>query len=334
MKSLKAFLDLLWMILRTILYEWILHFIRLCRLILERCRRKKQDRRQPRSVRKASRAPCVPISDPAYKRPDPLIYAQHYLMKQGLAVTWDNPDIEVRKNGVTVPSHELEKGTDYEIVARIWNNSTEAPVVGLPVQFSYMGFGAGTNGQYLGKTHINLGVKGGANHPAYASMPWRTPDQAGHYCIQVKFEWSDDLNPDNNLGQENTDVGIASSPATFTFALRNDTRIRQIYRFEADTYEIPPRDDCRPRNNSATAPEIKDYIAAVPPAHDRANYPVPKEWSIRYEPETPILKPEEEITIKVIVTPPDSFHGQKSFNVNAFHQQGMAGGVSLIVKRS
>jgi hypothetical protein len=28
-----------------------------------------------------------------YKRPDPLIYSQAYLMARGLAVTWDNPDI-------------------------------------------------------------------------------------------------------------------------------------------------------------------------------------------------------------------------------------------------
>ena len=34
---------------------------------------------------------CVPINHPNFKRPDPLIYDQYYLMSLGLAVTWQNP---------------------------------------------------------------------------------------------------------------------------------------------------------------------------------------------------------------------------------------------------
>src|SRR4051794_36811621 len=64
---------------------------------------------------------CIPIRHPAFHRPDPLIYAQYYLMSLGLAVTWDNPDIELRRNGVAVSSSLVQPDTDYEIVARVWN---------------------------------------------------------------------------------------------------------------------------------------------------------------------------------------------------------------------
>ena len=34
---------------------------------------------------------CIQLPPDVYKRADPLIYSQYYLMAQGLAVTWDNP---------------------------------------------------------------------------------------------------------------------------------------------------------------------------------------------------------------------------------------------------
>jgi hypothetical protein len=76
-------------------------------------------------------------------RPDPLIYSQQYLMGLGLAVTWDNPDIWLERNGSRVSSHAIEPDTEYEIVARIWNGSTDAPVPLLHVRFSYLSFGGG-----------------------------------------------------------------------------------------------------------------------------------------------------------------------------------------------
>ena len=68
---------------------------------------------------------CVPINHPNFKRPDPLIYDQYYLMSLGLAVTWQNPDIEILQGGVPVAStFELLPATSYTIRARIWNSST------------------------------------------------------------------------------------------------------------------------------------------------------------------------------------------------------------------
>jgi hypothetical protein len=55
-----------------------------------------------------------------------------------------------------------------------------------------------------------MGVKGGTNHPALARMVWKTPPVPGHYCIQVVLKWIDDVNPENNLGQNNVDMGHAA----------------------------------------------------------------------------------------------------------------------------
>lgn len=333
MKYLRALRSLLDLALQS------LSFRRLCELIgqvMERCRRWHRLKQLPGRMHKTAPGPCVPVSDPAYKRPDPLIYSQFYLMKQGLAVTWNNPDIELRHNGVPIDSHQLEPDTEYDVVARIWNGSTEAPVVGLPVQMSYLSFGAGTVSHPIGKTHVNLGVKGGPNHPAFATVPWKTPATAGHYCIQVRFAWADDLNPNNNLGQENTDVGTAHSPAEFHFQLRNDTRRQQRYHFETDAYRIPPRGPCakRPPRREPPPRQEPGTINFVPPEHQRANHPLPQGWKVDFEPAIPTLAPGDEATIRVLITPPDTFHGSQPVNVHAFHSAGLAGGVTLTVERT
>jgi len=59
-----------------------------------------------------------------------MIYSQFYLMSKGVAITWDNPDIQLFDGGgVGVASHALTPSTPYEIRARIWNGSTDAPAV-------------------------------------------------------------------------------------------------------------------------------------------------------------------------------------------------------------
>lgn len=322
-------------VLKTVLYAWIARMGELLQDIGAQRERWKRRRCQSERVRRTPPQPCVRLSDPAYKRPDPMIYSQYYLMQLGFAVTWDNPDIEIYKDGMLVPSHSLEPDTEYEVAARIWNNSSDAPIVGLPVHLAYLSFGVGTELHFIGQTHVNLGVKGGPNHPALARVPWRTPPQAGHYCVQVGFEWIDDLNPNNNLGQENLDVGIAHSPAEFDFQLRNDTERRQSYHFEVDTYTLPPQEPCSdtPRvERQATAWERKTY--AVSPRHQRNAYPVPPGWRVEISPAALALDAGDETTVRVAITPPEDFGGQQPFNIHAFHQQGLAGGVSLLVQRA
>jgi hypothetical protein len=309
-------------ILKTLLYGWLVAFRDLwnviCKVLARRYRRRCRGH-----VALPNR--CVPISDPAFVRPDPLIYAQYYLIRLGLAVTWDNPDIQLYLNGSPVSSSLLDPGTTYEIVAQVWNNSTDAPVVAMPVAFSYLDFGIGTVSVPIGSTQIDLGVKGGPSCPAFATMPWTTPTTPGHYCIQVLLQPVDDTNTQNNLGQENTNVGTAHSPAVFTFTLRNDTARTQSYKFEVDAYSPGTPDPCDGSANDAKARSAR--LAR----HCRGSQPVPAGWHVKIDPLAPSLAPGQSIPITVTATPPGGFASNQTLNVNAFHEGGLAGGVTLTV---
>lgn len=322
---------------KILAYEWILSLYRLCRKLGDMFERWCARRRLPGRARKASDAPCVPIIEEAFKRPDPLIYAQYDLMARGYAVTWDNPDIELRKGGLAVPAWHIDPDTEYEIVARIWNNSTDAVVVGLPVVFSYLSFGVGIKINPIGATSVYLGVKGGPDHPAFAKVKWKTPGTAGHYCLLAFLAPADDSNFNNNLGQENIVVGKAMSPATFTFQLRNQSPRDQVFRFEVDTYAIPPLPPCDPRGLqhpevSGTTRLVGSTPPAVPAVHDRRSYPAPPGWSVGIDPAEPHLPPDGETTVHVRITAPPGFTGRRPFNVNAFDGQGFAGGVTFYVE--
>ena len=309
-------------IFKTLLYGWVTAVRDLSRIVHELvaqwCRRKHRGK-------VATRHRCVPINDPAFVRPDPLIYDQYYLASLGLAVTWDNPDIQLYLNGSPVASSQLQPGTTYDVVAQVWNNSTDAPVVGLSVAFSFLEFGVGTVSVPIGSTQIDLGVKGGPNCPALAQMPWTTPTTPGHYCLQVLLQPADDTNPQNNLGQENTDVVTAHSPAVLTFTLRNDTNKQQTYNFALDAYVPGTPDPCGPTNSA------KDRAARVA-RHRRGVQPLPPGWQIMVVPETPTLDPDQSTVITVTAAPPAGFTGHQILNVNAFHTAGIAGGVTLTVE--
>lgn len=289
-------------------------------------------RRIPERIRRLSKDPCVSIQRPEIKRPDPLIYSQSYLMEQGLAVTWDNPDIELRRNGVSVPSEKLELNTDYEIIGRVWNNSTEAPVIQLPVAFSVLSFGVGTLEQPLGVSKVDLGVKGGSNHPAFATTSWRTPNTPGHYCLQAKLQWKDDLNQKNNLGQENTLVGVIGSPAKFQFSLRNNDSVARQFRFEIDSYTLPTPITC-PQRDAPEQPQTTGLLRLqqVRERHDRQNFPLPEGWRVSFNTSQPLLQSGAEIVIDVSAEAPTGFRGRQPINVNVFHEEGFFGGVTLYV---
>ena len=316
-------------VIRAAIYGWLLALIRLIRAWLSR----KKDTRDERDKR-AARSHCVPIDRPEYLRPDPLIYSQRYLMDQGLAVTWDNPDIVLYENGVPVASHELKAATTYEVRSRIWNDSLDCPVIAMKVHLSYLDFGIGTTPIPVGSASgVFVGVKGTANNPAFVSIPWRTPAAPGHYCLQVALDPVEDRLPANNLGQENTDVGAVHSPAEFRFRLRNDTRRRERYRFEVDAYAIPPPDPCRPRPKRPRPPrQAPGTVEHVPPQHDRRNAPLPAGWTVTFDPEHPVLAAGDEVDVTATVTAPAGFHGRQPVNVHAFTGEGLAGGVTLYVE--
>jgi hypothetical protein len=322
LRSLAGLAKLIWESLRDAIPLLIRLLRRLCALLHAWWRR----HRLPERERRRSRDRCVPIHEPAFKRPDPLIYSQQYLMQLGLGVTWDNPDIELFHNGAPVASSALLPDTDYEVVARIWNGSTEAPVVNLPVRFSYLSFGMGTQANAIGDTTVDLGVIGGPNHPAFASKTWHTPSVAGHYCLQVFLDWLDDANPANNLGQENTNVGTSHSPVEFTFELRNPSHERLEYRFETDAYRLPPLVDCSEVDDSEKGERERRAV------HDRSRHPVPDGWHVDIAPATPALAPGASVVVTTVVTPPSGFVGRQPINVHAFNRYGLAGGVTLTVE--
>lgn len=297
------------------------------------------------SDRAPPRRGTVRIPSDVYKRPDPLIYSQSLLMSQGLAVTWDNPDIRIETvapgggpSGTVVPSHELTADTEYFVVARIWNGSVEAPAINLPVEFSFLSFGIGMVSTPLGVAHVNLPVKGVAGCPAFAPVKWRTPATPGHYCLQVRLVWPDDAEPGNNVGQENTNVKALNSPhAAFTFPVRNDSGTRRSLRLAADFYtpgERPPcgREGQPPVNPHLSPAEIARLRRAALSEHGRGRFGVPPGWAVNLSPEQVLLAPGEETTVTVDVTSPDTFVGRQAINVNAFAGDWMAGGVTLFVE--
>jgi hypothetical protein len=293
-------------------------------------------------TREDSGPPSVHLPPTIYKRPDPLIYSQYYLMAQGFAVTWDNPDIWLTElpapDGTMAPvsSSALQPNHVYRIHAQIWNGSTEAPAVGLPVFFSFLTFGIATVSTPIGVRLVDLPVKGAAGHPVEVWHDWQTPP-AGHYCLQVGLFWPDDLNPANNLGQENVDVKTLNSPkAEFRFPLRNDAPIRRRFRLEADVYPppVPPRcpEPTEGRGREAAvrlAAERRDGLTA----HRREAHPLPAGWSVTFAPAADlVLGAGEEVEITATVLVPDHLPTPRPINVNAYADGALAGGVTLYVQ--
>jgi hypothetical protein len=310
----------------------IIEFIRLLFQLLRRRRRREGECEEE-----------IRVPADTYKRADPLLYSQSYLMKMGLAVTWDNPDIQLYQNGSPVSSSQLEAGREYEVVVRVWNNSYDAPAAGLAVFLSYLSFGVGTVSTFIGKTLIDLGVKGSSLCPAFAHFIWKTPETPGHYCLQAQLDWPDDANPDNNLGQENTNVAKLQSPAHFRFRVRNRAAVERRFVFEADDYALPELELCPPPEQEDRRPptrleESRQRWAKALKEQGYGLFRPSDDWSIRIEPEKEVLAPFEEIDVRVSIEPrTPGFSGRKAFNVNAFsigprEAKVFEGGVTLTVE--
>jgi hypothetical protein len=334
MNFLKLLGSIIVHLLKAISYRWILDLIDILKRFWEALKGFLRFLRQPHPEQEEQDEGCETVSNPAFHRPDPCIYSQRYLMDLGLAVTWDNPDIVLLRNGVPVVETALLPNTAYEVRATIWNNSYEAPVVGLQVNFSFLSFGVATVVNPIGTTAVNLGVKGGPNHPAQAAMLWTTPPTPGHYCLQVDFDWIDDLIPGNNLGYNNVNVAEAASPATFDFKLRNDTGETNRFRFEVDTYTLPELPECPPAPVVRKKQNRAERLRLARAAHNRDDHPVPPGWDVEISPPEVTLADNDEVNIAVVFTPPDQFQGEQQFNVNAVYDSSYAGGVSLVVSKA
>src|SRR2546421_9263889 len=155
MRFLRGVLFLLWRLVLALLLGWATGLQWVVKMIRALCARLRAQLAKPPRDRRTTDERCVPVRHPSIRQPDPLICSQTYLMSFGLAVVWDNPDIQLYENGAPVASSDLKLGTTYDVVARIWNGSTEAPVIGLPVRFTVHGFGMGTAGDPIDKTKVD-----------------------------------------------------------------------------------------------------------------------------------------------------------------------------------
>jgi hypothetical protein len=313
-RGLPRWLRCLWLLLAAIWLGWLLRgLLRICRLA-------GRDRNKPADG-------VVPPW--AYRQPDPMIYSQQFLQAQGLAVTWDNPDITVElasAPGIRVDKHALLPDTDYLVVTRAWNTSTTASAPGLPIKVSYLEFGVGTTRHEIGSSTTDLSVKGGSACPAFATVLWRTPATPGHYCLQSELLWDDDAQPANNLGQTNTDVKPLNSPhAAFTFPVRNDQRRRAVVHMAADGYVIPPLMPCSDRDPGGESARRR---------HNPEAWPLPAGWQVLIEPGDLVLAPGSQADVTVDITAPDGFVGRQAINVHAYDGQALLGGVTLYVDGS
>jgi hypothetical protein len=293
---------------------------------------------------------CIDLPPVVLKRADPLIYDQYYLMSMGLAVTWDNPDIQLFGGGVPVSPSDLQPATEYEVRIRVWNGSYDAPAIGLPVELSFLSFGIGTTSTAVGNDTVDLGPKASATAPAFASLTWKTPTAPGHYCLQARLIWPDDANPSNNLGQKNTQVVQAHSPAVMEFAVRNDAAVRREFHFETDAYAIPPVRACpsapepTPRDRVAAAnggrlAESKARWADALATQGYGRFPLGPGWTVAFEPSHTSLGPGEQISVRATIEPPGVLTGRHAVNVHGLARPAgrstvLAGGVTLLVERS
>ena len=326
--GVKPALRGLWGVIRALLYGWIIALIGLIRRWCAICRRRHDDDRSEHE-RKTANTTCVPIQDPAYVRPDPLIYSQPWLAAHGYNVVWDNPDFTILHLGTPVPSHALQPATAYDVVVRVWNASVDGPVVEMPVHLSYLSFGIGTVSNPVGTRKVDVGVKGGSNNPALVTIPWTTPATPGHYCLQALLDPADDADFGNNLGQHNTDVAIAASPATFSFTLENHTGREHRYFFMADTYHLGKPRPCVTREDGAQQ--------EVQKAYHQSDHPLPPGWTVAVVPPTPTLVDGAAVSVIVTVTPPATFTGSQTINVQGYYRENyedrLAGGVTVTVKK-
>jgi hypothetical protein len=192
---------------------------------------------------------CLEIPPDINRRPDPCLYSQTFLAAQGIAVTWNNPDIRLTTlAGIPAPTHEIEADTEYFVIGTIHNASFDA-AIGVSVRCAVRPWGI----DFSQRTPVEVDAAGnpaqrilhiGPWGEALATFRWRTPNvERGHYCLTVECAHPADREPNNNVGQENTDVRRSSvaTPQLFTVPFFNRReRFREFF-IRADEYQIPDK---------------------------------------------------------------------------------------------
>ncbi|MEU2390550.1 hypothetical protein [Streptomyces sp. NPDC007369] len=189
---------------------------------------------------------CAHVPPQVNRRPDPCLYSQSYLAAQGIAITWDNPDIRITTTeGVPISSTGLAPDTDYIVEGTIHNASFD-PAIGVRVRSYFRSWGI----DFADRQPTELDQNGeaaerivhiGAWGQIISTFKWHTPSQAGHYCVTVECYHPADREPANNVGQENTDVVEArpGSSARIAVPFFNRRARERDFRIDVDEYEIP-----------------------------------------------------------------------------------------------
>lgn len=195
---------------------------------------------------RGEREKCLEIPQHIKRKPDPCLYSQFYLISLGYSVTWDNPDIVITlPDGTAVNSYQLLPDTDYLVRAQIHDASFD-PALATEVRCFYRPWSFNSPDRIPVEVNPDGTEKVVVLHiPPWdlriAEFKWHTPDTPGtHYCLQVECRHPDDSNPNNNLGQENTQIIDAAPNAAFQTEalLANPLERARIIRVFADQYRI------------------------------------------------------------------------------------------------
>jgi hypothetical protein len=198
-----------------------------------------------------------PFPEDITRRPDPCIYSQQYLQSQGIAVTWNNPDIWMAKAstpGVIEPdSYHLEADTDYIVSVRCHNASTDL-ALGVRVRLLYRPWSFNSpdllpvQTTASGQEVVRFANIAGMSFTV-VQFNWHTPPVAPgetqHFCLQAHLSHPMDINLENNMGQENTNVHSANpghvAPGEVVevdVPLFNNSKFAKRFGFRADAYAI------------------------------------------------------------------------------------------------
>jgi hypothetical protein len=193
------------------------------------------------------RSKCLEIPPDVARRPDPCLYSQRYLADQGIAITWNNPDIVITNLDGSPAALPLDANRDYLVKGRIHNASFD-PALGVAVRCFVRPWGI----DFSDRTPVEVDAAGnpaqrmlsiGAWGDDVAEFSWRTPDvEGGHYCVTVECFHPADREPANNVGQENTDVRRRVSSGgslRLVIPFYNRSETARDFRVAVDEYQIP-----------------------------------------------------------------------------------------------
>jgi len=272
---------------------------------------------------------CIYLPGRITDKPDPCIYDQFLLMALGLPVTWANPDFAILLNGVPQDTYHLVAGTTYDLVITVHNSSRTRAALGTRVDLLWMEFGAGGAVKHaIATKFVDVPV-----WPGVAQVPfaWTTPGP-GHYCLQAQLAHPNDLNPANNLGQNNTQVYAAHSQ------VRDPIRVFNAFAGEGSGTDIAGARAPRPRHGSDVEITVDSYVF-----HDKAGKdanpdemfaPRDAVWNARVEPSAFTFAPGEKYRdVELIVDAPDGPGPAEVFNVSVRQGGAPTGGVTVTVTR-